>query len=133
MTTLRIRNLGPGAAELNFVRSSWLRSSWEDYASGKRAKMPYEDFRAYHTTYTLKLITDHTVRVIEFEGIDEVLGYSVVDEFRKVAHYVYVKHPYRRQHLAQALLADMKYFTVGSKEGYRLAESMRMQYNPYLR
>jgi hypothetical protein len=133
MTTLTIRNLVPGAVELNFVRSSWLRSAWDDYDEGKRAKMPFADFREYHTRYMLEKVTNHTVRVIEFDDINEVLGYAVVDEFRGVCHWVYVKHDFRRQHLASALLGGVRYFSTGSKPGYKLADALKIQVNPYLR
>ena len=127
---IQVRSLRADAPELNFVRSSWLRSFWQNY---RGPEMDFAEFKASHTLYMRKLIEETTVRVIEFEGIEEVLGYSVADDMRQVAHWVYVKQPYRRQHLATALLKGNTRYTCDTPHGRRLAQSLSLKYNPYLR
>lgn len=73
------------------------------------------------------------MRVAEFEGIDETLGYAVMNAPR--LHWVYVKQPYRQQHLASALIrgAGLTEYTEGSTlvPARKFLTASGMQFNPY--
>lgn len=95
--------------------------------------MDYADFRASHSQYMAEHVRDHTVRIVEFEGVPEILGYAVVNEFKQTVYWVYVKSPYRRQGLASSLVEDMLYYTCDTKAGRKLALANQLKFNPYLR
>ena len=93
--------------------------------------MDWARYKDLHTRYMLKVISEHTVRVVEFDGVNEVLGYSVVAEFSGKAIWVYVKKPYRRQHIAKVLLGGCAEYTCDTKAGRKLATGLNLQFNPY--
>lgn len=123
-----MRTLSQTSPELVFVRSSWLRSYWE-HRTGP--DMGWAHYKELHTRYMLKVIAEHTVRIVEFDGVNEVLGYSVVAEFSGKAIWVYVKKPYRRQHIAKVLLGGCVEYTCDTKAGRKLATGLNLQFNPY--
>ena len=79
-----------------------------------------------------------TVRVVEFEGIDEVLGYSVIEEHPthgSVLHFCYVKKDFRRQHIGTALCQYVKpgsSYTAKTRVGKKFAEKLQLEFNPFL-
>lgn len=124
---LVIRHLTKGSGdEWRLVHSAWTRSVWEAL-TGPAIK--YAEFLAGQRALQTRLIDRSTVRVIEFDGVPEVLGFSVVEG--DTLHYVYVKHDFRRQHLATALSAGCREFSVCTTSGKKLAEDLHLTYNPY--
>lgn len=109
-----------------FILSSWSRSYWENRVG---PDMEYQAYRAGHACYMNNILKRSNVLVAKFAGIDEVLGYAVRDG--QSLHYVYVKQPYRRQHIATALANDCSVYTAYTKIGQKFAESLNMKYNPY--
>lgn len=118
-----------------FVTSSWLISLWE---SGCCPDMKYSLYLEGQKELIRRTSSRSTVRVVEFEGIDEVLGYSVVEEHPihgSVLHYCYVKKPYRRQHIGTALCQSVKAgqaYTAQTRVGKKFAEKLQLEYNPFL-
>lgn len=114
------------------VRSAWRISYWE---GGYPPDVEYNNYLKGHGELMNRLLARSQVFVLEFEGVDEVLGFSVLEDhplYGPVAHYCYVKKDYRRQHLAAALLRGVKTYTMATKTGQKLAKTLDLQYNPYI-
>ncbi len=126
MSNLLIRTLRPSDPEMAFVNSSWLRSYNENRLG---PPMNYGVYRDAHTRFMQSLANRSEVRAVQFEDVDEVLGYALVEN--DVCHFVYVKSPYRRQHLATALLRDVTTYSTYTKAGGKLAKALKLSYNPY--
>lgn len=129
--TLQIRNLERNDPALRLVESAWRISYWEG------SLLPDIDYSVYlkgHAELMRRCIARGQVRVVEFEGIDEVLGFAVVEEsplHGSLAHYCYVKAAYRRQHLATALLKGAQLYTQATKAGQKVAKALGLVYNPF--
>lgn len=93
--------------------------------------MNYGTYRTEHQRYMLDKVTNNTVLVAKFAGVDEILGYAITGG-GVILHYVYVKQPYRRQHIATALARGCTTYTTYTKTGQKFAESLKLVYNPYL-
>ena len=92
--------------------------------------MPFKLFQDSHRGHLWDLIQRSHLLEAEFEGIDETLGFAVVQD--DVCHFVYVKKDFRRQHIAKALLQGVKRYTYYTKAGIKLAKALDLHYNPYL-
>lgn len=111
--------------DLRFIHSSWLRSYWESGAA------PKVDYKTYHDGFGA--IVDNLAPsslVAAFEAAPtEIAGYVVREG--PIVHWVYVKHVYRRQGIAEALLHGAKEFTLCTKAGKELAQRLQMHFNPW--
>jgi GNAT superfamily N-acetyltransferase len=97
--------------------------------------MPFELFKLSHNNAMWDVLYRPNVylRLAQFEGIDEILGFAVIEPPCLTAHFVYVKKDFRRQHIAKALLKGdgVRYYNYYTKTGIKLANSLNLQYNPY--
>ena len=117
---LLIREATPG--ELSLIKSSWFKS----FRQSSRVRPDLYSF------WQNKVIDDLTARhppiVATLESVpDEVLGW--VCRTSDLAHYVYVKHDYRRRGVATALVAGVKEYTHRTKVGDALFRNAL--FNPY--
>ena len=118
-----------------FVTSSWLISLWE---SGYVPDMEYAAYLEGQKELIRRVSARGVVRVVEFEGIDEVLGYSVVEEHPthgSVLQYCYVKKDFRRQHIGAALCQYVKpgsSYSARTRVGKKFVEKLQLEFNPYL-
>lgn len=130
--SLILRTLERDDPAFVLVKSAWRISYWE---SGLRPEMDYNVYLKGHGELMSRLLARSQVRSVQFDGVDEVLGFSVIEDHPihgLVAHYCYVKHPYRRQHFAIALLQGVKTYTMTTKAGEKIASHLEMQFNPYI-
>lgn len=129
---LILRSLERDDPAFTLVKSAWRISYWE---SGLRPEMDYNVYLKGHGDLMLRLLARSEVRVVQFDGVDEVLGFSVIEQHPlhgEVSHYCYVKQPYRRQHLASVLLRGVRVFTMNTKTGNKVASKLEIQFNPYI-
>lgn len=114
-------------ADMNFVRSSWFTSFWK---SGAAPKVSYEQYREEMPKQIERTLEHSTVLVCWFSNIpEEIAGYAVIQG--DLLHWCYVKHPYRRQHIATALAAGCTEYTARTRLGDLLAASMSLKFNPW--
>lgn len=114
-----------------FILSSWFESYWKNHA--RRTGINYEAYRAHQDALIKALIVRSKVYVAYPSHLpDEIVGYSVLEG--NVLHYVYVKSVYRRMGVATGLVrkAARIYTHAAEKPGRRFAESLGLQFNPYL-
>ncbi len=153
MQDLVIRDMLPG--EENFIYNSWLHS----YRSSQFAR-PIESktYYAFHHAIIERLLARTTTNVLiaaHSATPDVILGYLVLETpshmplncaTMPVAHFLYVKQPFRRLGIAKALVAHLKpklgafeaMYTHKTNDGEGLAnsaassEELKALYNPYL-
>lgn len=129
MSTLLIRPATSADAPL--INAAWFESLWKEGFDVRG--MRFEDFKEGFNRRAFRLLhhPDTRVRCMVFDTVpDEVLGFSVVAA--NVAHYAYVKHAFRRQHIAKRLLFGCTVYTHRTKLGQRLAAGLDLQFNPFL-
>jgi GNAT superfamily N-acetyltransferase len=77
-----------------------------------------------------RLIQTHPPVVALFKSVpNEVIGWACRD-FDTI-HYVYVKHDYRRQGVANLLISGAKFYTHETKAGLKLFARSGVLFNPY--
>lgn len=114
-------------ADLNFVRSSWFTSYWK---SGAAPKVEYEQYREEMPKQIDRALARSEVLVCWFSNVpDEIAGYAIIEG--DLLHWVYVKHPYRRQHIATMLVSGCKEYTTKTRPGELLAAAMALKFNPW--
>lgn len=112
MTTIRdLVHLRPlRESDLNFVRSSWLKSN----ARTVRGVVAQDDYYRLHWEIAMGLLDRPLVRAVvacSRDDEDQLLGWACGEastpRARALAHYVYVKRTFRGQGLARALVEDV--------------------------
>ena len=115
------------ADDLAFIRASWMASYWK---SGFAPRVTQRVFVEGYGKKMARLLQVSSVQVACFESVpEEVLGYSVLEG--DTGHWVYVKAPYRRQHIGSALVRGMKWHTTDTRHGRLLAAKVESQFNPW--
>ena len=150
MQDLLVRDALPG--EENFVYNSWLHS----YRSSSFARpIDSKTYYAFHHAVIERLLSRTTTSILIAAHAmtpDVILGYLIVETpatmplgcaTMPIAHFVYVKQPFRRLGIGKALLEHLKpklgpfsaLYTHKTNDGeglLRAIEEFKAQYNPYL-
>jgi hypothetical protein len=120
------------AADVPFILNSWLRSHWD--AWGEPHGIPKGHYFAEaHRKACLTLSRAECLLAINPEDESHLLGYVVWEP--GTLHYVYVKHPYRKEGLASRLVAATGlragfHYTHHTEAGRTLALRMGAHFNP---
>lgn len=126
MSDIVIRLIDKQSDDMRFVTAAWSRSYWEEHPG---PPMDFKTYREAHAQHMKSLIFHSLVRAVQFADVPEILGFAVVQN--ATLHYVYVKHAFRRQHLAQALAHGCTEYSTWTKKGLKLADALHLTYNPY--
>ena len=120
------------AADVPFILNSWLRSHYDAWAEPHG--IPKGRYYAEtHRSACLTLARAECLLAVNPEDETHLLGYVVWEP--GTLHYVYVKHPYRREGLASRLLEATGlqrgfHYTHHTEAGRALALRMGAHFNP---
>jgi hypothetical protein len=117
--------------DVNFILNSMLQGM-RDYNATQNINC-YNFFDNAKQLILDLLAESDCVIVCDSEETDVIYAYCIFDI--KTIHYVYVKHPLRRNGIANNLVAiclhgDAEYYTIQSKMAY-LAQKKNLKYNPF--
>jgi GNAT superfamily N-acetyltransferase len=118
-----------------FIFSAWLKS-YRNNAWAKNA--PNTVYFKYHHELIERILKRSAVLIAHPEDdADQILGFAVFEERNElvIAHYVYVKQPYRRMNIASELLnavPRVDFFTHLNGRTHPALTKHGAVYNPYL-
>lgn len=113
--------------DLKFVRHSW----FESYRKGGKAPDTRIEFYDHGQNWIMKQAFRRGQVIVAYatEVPDEICGWTCVEG--EVLHYVYVKHAYRRLGIATELAKKAKFYSQETIPGMKLAQKLKILYNPY--
>lgn len=122
-----VRLAGPG--DMAFVSASWFECYWK--ATARDANIPYGTYRPAQDALIRRLLARSKTLVAYAREIpDEIAGYIVLEG--DCAHFLYVKHVYRRMGIATGLAKDVtKRYSHATKLGTRIARAKGIHFDPY--
>lgn len=120
LSALPLRTRWAGAADFNFIMSSWLQS-WRK--SHRTRHAPSRMYYEYQQPLVHKLIAREDVRIRiahAVDNADEIYGWLCwhMAGDVPVIHYCYVKHQHRRRNVMRRLFAE-----AGIREGQEISYS----------
>lgn len=118
--------------DLPFVFNSWLESYKAYPLALGVPKAKY--FADQHALITELLRRGECLMAVNPADDTHLLGYVVHEPARRVVHYVYVKHPLRREgiarHLLSAIHAEGCTYTHHTPAGAQIAFRLKAHFNP---
>lgn len=122
-------------SDLNFIYNSWLKSYRNSPWAANVPSAVY--FKIHHDLIEALIQRSSCVVACDSEDPDQILGFAIVEQRRdlKIAHYVYVKQPYRRIGVATTLLGvfgDIDFSSHFTRSADKLARNVGAVFNPYL-
>ena len=119
--------------DVPFIINSWLRSYWK--ATAHNQGIAKNAYYTYHHKLVEKAVKDELIFVaVNTHDSEQIFGWCCFkDQYEMhILHYIYVKQPFRRFGIAQALLnsiGSLDIITHKTEMGDLLSETF---YNPYI-
>lgn len=113
-----------------FVVSSWFAS----FRNSHHKDMDFDAYKEGMNRQITRLLEKSNVLVASLVEVpDEVLGYAILEG--EACHWVYVKSTYRKQHVAKALLSNVRTYSLKpkTKSAKAMVESLSLKFNPFTR